>query len=356
MQLMAQCAERAPLAFKSNRLVRGIAGFLAMTLACRAVATPFSGRRAVLPPRVVEALYGFILGPLSTFSYLYANPAAGSAHAPDGAAVCAHYQPRLTELWTNFRDAGSAEASRLGRGVVFTAGMLSAPIFAVEREDINACCLPGGTVLVHSGLLRALGGSDPALAFIVGHEVGHAIGRHSLEKTTAAYRNAFLIDIIMGAGERLLRVRHRRPRLDSTWGAFHFFATCQYRIVVHTHHLVGSAVRMQAVSPQADDNDVEAAGKPRLRALEGVLQAVQYVHQLSDSRAHEFEADELALHLARGAGAHVGSVYRGAEQTMQLFMRMEAGTHAAEGDDTMSTHPAAVNRLARLRRIYARGV
>ena len=37
-------------------------------------------------------------------------------------------------------------------------------------------------------------------------QVGHAIGRHSLEKTTMVYGGMFAIDILMGLAQRLLRV------------------------------------------------------------------------------------------------------------------------------------------------------
>ncbi len=42
---------------------------------------------------------------------------------------------------------------------------------AIGADSINACCLPGGIVFVHSGLIRAVGGSKQALSFVVGHEV-----------------------------------------------------------------------------------------------------------------------------------------------------------------------------------------
>ena len=41
------------------------------------------------------------------------------------------------------------------------------------------------------------------------HQVGHAIGRHSLEKTTMVYGGMFAIDILMGLAQRLLTVSER---------------------------------------------------------------------------------------------------------------------------------------------------
>ncbi len=42
---------------------------------------------------------------------------------------------------------------------------------AIQRSDVNACCLPGGIVFVHSGLIRAVEGRQDSLAFVLGHEV-----------------------------------------------------------------------------------------------------------------------------------------------------------------------------------------
>ena len=50
------------------------------------------------------------------------------------------------------------------------AGSLAAPQ-AIGANSVNACCLPGGIVFVHSGLIKAVGGSKQALSFVVGHEV-----------------------------------------------------------------------------------------------------------------------------------------------------------------------------------------
>ena len=52
--------------------------------------------------------------------------------------------------------------------------------------DPNAFVLPGGHVFVHSGLLDLLRDDDDALAFVIGHEMGHQLCRHAMEKTTRA--------------------------------------------------------------------------------------------------------------------------------------------------------------------------
>ncbi|KAG8059516.1 hypothetical protein GUJ93_ZPchr0002g23327 [Zizania palustris] len=54
----------------------------------------------------------------------------------------------------------------------------------VVRDDlINAMCLPGGKIIVFTGLLNHFK-SDAEIATVLGHEVGHAIARHSAEMIT----------------------------------------------------------------------------------------------------------------------------------------------------------------------------
>ena len=52
------------------------------------------------------------------------------------------------------------------------------------RSDPNAFVLPGGHVFVHAGLLDLLRDDDDALAFVIGHEMGHQLCRHAMEKAT----------------------------------------------------------------------------------------------------------------------------------------------------------------------------
>ncbi|HSD71622.1 MAG TPA: M48 family metalloprotease [Thermoanaerobaculia bacterium] len=50
-----------------------------------------------------------------------------------------------------------------------------------DPETVNAFALPGGQVFVTNGLIRKL--SDEAqLAGVLGHEIGHVVGRHSAEQ------------------------------------------------------------------------------------------------------------------------------------------------------------------------------
>jgi predicted Zn-dependent protease len=54
--------------------------------------------------------------------------------------------------------------------------------FNVLRDkQVNAFCLPGGKVAVFTGLLRVVE-NDDQLAAVLGHEVAHALARHTSER------------------------------------------------------------------------------------------------------------------------------------------------------------------------------
>lgn len=51
----------------------------------------------------------------------------------------------------------------------------------VEDKTANAWCMPGGKVMVYTGLL-AVTQNETALAVVMGHEIAHAIARHGNER------------------------------------------------------------------------------------------------------------------------------------------------------------------------------
>ncbi|GBG67294.1 hypothetical protein CBR_g433 [Chara braunii] len=58
-------------------------------------------------------------------------------------------------------------------------------VIVVENDALNAFCLPGGKVVVFTGLLKAFQ-KDEEIATVLGHEVGHVVARHPGEKLTQA--------------------------------------------------------------------------------------------------------------------------------------------------------------------------
>ncbi|KAF5743580.1 hypothetical protein HS088_TW08G00164 [Tripterygium wilfordii] len=56
-------------------------------------------------------------------------------------------------------------------------------VLVVNEPVVNAFCLPGGKIVVFTGLLEHFR-TDAEIATILGHEVGHAVARHSAEMIT----------------------------------------------------------------------------------------------------------------------------------------------------------------------------
>src|SRR6187431_1061494 len=53
----------------------------------------------------------------------------------------------------------------------------------VDSKEINAWCMPGGKIVVYTGLLP-LTQSENALAVVLGHEIAHAVAEHSRERVS----------------------------------------------------------------------------------------------------------------------------------------------------------------------------
>lgn len=51
----------------------------------------------------------------------------------------------------------------------------------IEDNNVNAWCMPGGKVVVYTGLLP-IAQSEAGLAVVMGHEIAHAIARHGNER------------------------------------------------------------------------------------------------------------------------------------------------------------------------------
>ena len=54
----------------------------------------------------------------------------------------------------------------------------------VESKEVNAWCMPGGKVVVYTGLLPVTQ-NETALAIVLGHEITHAVAGHGREKMSS---------------------------------------------------------------------------------------------------------------------------------------------------------------------------
>lgn len=73
----------------------------------------------------------------------------------------------------------------------------------VQDNSANAFCMPGGKIVVYEGLLP-ITQNESALAIVLGHEIAHAVAKHSAEQLSTQkkqqYGSQILGAVLTGAG------------------------------------------------------------------------------------------------------------------------------------------------------------
>ena len=159
----------------------------------------------------------------------------------------------------------------------------------VESNEINSWCLPGGKIVVYSGILPVTK-NEAGLATVMGHEVAHALANHGQQRMSGAMLQQ------LGA--------------------------------VGTQVLVGEkSEQTQALAMQAYGAGSNVLG------------------MLPFSRSHESEADEIGLILMAIAGYNP-------DESVLFWQRMSAKAGAGGAPpEILSTHPSDATRMSNLQRL-----
>lgn len=214
----------------------------------------------------------------------------GTAVTPEDRTYGAEAHPQLLGSFGGAYAGEEADYVRaVGGRVATAAGLDGQCTFTLVNSDVvNAFAVPGCYIYVTRGLV-AIVTSEAELASVLGHEVGHIVGRHA-----------------------------QRQERRSIW---------------HTLGVIA----------------VSVTGSDRLTRL--VSQAAQYFG-LRYSRTQEYEADDLGVGYLRSAGydVYAAADMLGALQRQEAFMTVTRSRDSARGvPEWAMSHPLTESRIARAR-------
>jgi predicted Zn-dependent protease len=155
----------------------------------------------------------------------------------------------------------------------------------VQNDQQNAFCLPGGEIVVYTGILL-LTQSEAGLATVLGHEIAHATSRH---------------------------------------GAQRIFQQ--------------NALQIALMGVQGSISDLDDGTRRQLLGLLGA--GAQYGVLLPFSRQHELEADQIGLKYMAKAGYNP-------QEALAFWKRMMESKNGQQPPELMSTHPADSTRISQL--------
>ena len=91
----------------------------------------------------------------------------------------------------------------------------------VKDSQLNAFCMPGGKIVVYEGIMNIIA-SDDELAVVMGHEVAHAVAKHSNERLSQQkaleYGGAILVAVIQGQSQQTQNLAAQVFGLGANYG------------------------------------------------------------------------------------------------------------------------------------------
>ncbi|MFT7617387.1 MAG: putative Zn-dependent protease [Planctomycetota bacterium] len=93
----------------------------------------------------------------------------------------------------------------------------------VESEQANAFVLPGGKIVIYTGLLPICE-TEAGLAFVMGHEVGHAIARHGGQRISTT----MIVQAGMQVADLSFNNNSQKPMIMAALGAGTQLGTLKY--------------------------------------------------------------------------------------------------------------------------------
>jgi predicted Zn-dependent protease len=73
----------------------------------------------------------------------------------------------------------------------------------VNTDVVNAFAVPGGYLYVNIGLIRAAE-NESELAGVIGHEIGHVVGKHGVKQMTRQLGLAAVAQLALGENQSKL--------------------------------------------------------------------------------------------------------------------------------------------------------
>ncbi len=70
----------------------------------------------------------------------------------------------------------------------------------VQDSQVNAWCMPGGKIVVYEGILPVTQ-DEASLAVVLGHEIAHAVAKHSAERISNSYKQQSAMQVIGGVAQ-----------------------------------------------------------------------------------------------------------------------------------------------------------